>query len=278
MNEIQINHLQRLAAQARLLAVKTVINAGLGHLGGSLSSMDIMTVLYFEILNLSKDNLNDPDRDRFILSKGHSSSGLYSVLALKGIIDESLLQTFRQNGSMLAGHPEPVIPGIEHGTGSLGHGLSVGLGMALAAKIDSKSYKTYVLLGDGELQEGQVWEAAMCAAHYKLDNLTAIVDRNRLQIDGNTEDIIALENLSKKWESFGWCVKTIDGHAIPEIVSALHSTPFSKDLPSLIIANTIKGKGVDFMENSVKWHGGAPKGQEAESAVKQLETTLNMLA
>jgi transketolase len=266
--------LRYIAAKARHLAVKTVIGSGLGHLGGSLSSIDILTVLYFNVLNISKDNLLDPDRDRFILSKGHASIGLYSIFTLKGFISEELLSTFRKNGSILSGHPDPGIPGVEHGTGSLGHGLSVGLGMALAAKINKQEYNTYVLLGDGELQEGQVWEAAMCAKQYKLDNLTAIVDRNRLQIDGLTEEIIGLENLKLKWKAFGWKVKTVNGHSISQLVNALKHSPQHNGIPTVIIAHTIKGKGVNYMENQVKWHGGAPKGEEADQALKQLEKQL----
>lgn len=276
-NPNKIAYLNKISAEARYLAMESVINSGLGHLGGSLSSMDILTVLYFYILNISKDNLSSPDRDRFILSKGHSSIGLYSVLALKGILDKSLLSTFRKDGSILSGHPEPGIPGVEHGTGSLGHGLSVGVGMALAAKIDRKSYKTFVIVGDGESQEGQIWEAAMSGAHYNLDNLTVIVDRNMLQIDGSTEKIMKLGNLKAKWEAFGWAAKTVDGHSISEIINTMHKLPFEPNKPSVIIANTVKGKGVDFMENQAKWHGGAPKGAEAESALKQLKENLERL-
>lgn len=277
MQGTEITRLKYHAAQARYLAVKTVIGSGLGHLGGSLSALDILTVLFFDVLNLSKENLHDPNRDRFILSKGHASVGLYSIFTLKGFMTEALLSTFRKNGSILSGHPEPGIPGVEHGTGSLGHGLSVGLGMALAAKIDKRNYKTFVLLGDGELQEGQIWEAAMCATHYKLDNLIAIVDRNWLQIDGFTEEILGLENLELKWYAFGWKVKSIDGHSMEEIQLALKSTPFEQGVPTVIIANTIKGKGVDFMENQVKWHGGAPKGDDAIRALEQLDAKLKEL-
>ena len=270
----EISELKYLAAKARYLAVKTVIGSGLGHLGGSLSSLDILTVLYFNVLNISKDDLSDPDRDRFILSKGHASVGLYSIFTLKGFINEELLATFRKNGSMLSGHPEPGIPGVEHGTGSLGHGLSVGLGMALAAKINKQEYRTFVLLGDGELQDGQVWEAAMCASHYKLDNMVAIVDRNKLQIDGATEEIIGLENLKLKWKAFGWNVITVDGHSISQLVNVFKQSQNQNVKPTVIIARTTKGKGVNYMENQVKWHGGAPKGEEATDALMQLEKQL----
>lgn len=275
INEKEVTKLEKIAAEARLLAVQTAINSGLGHLGGSLSCIDILTVLYFRTLNISLELLEDSIRDRFILSKGHASVGLYSILTLKGIIDESLLSTFRRNGSILAGHPEPGIPGIEHGTGSLGHGLSVGIGMALAAKMDKKPYKTYVILGDGELQEGSIWEAALSAAHHKLDNLIAIVDRNKLQIDGNTEDILRLGNLNEKWASFGWSVRTINGHSMVELIDTLDSISFEDKKPSLIIANTVKGQGVSFMENSVKWHGGAPQGDEALLAIKELSSFIS---
>ncbi len=270
----RISILKKIASEARYLAVKSVINSGVGHLGGSLSCIDILTVLYFDILNISKSNLNDPNRNRFILSKGHSSIGLYSVLALKGIIDTALLSTFRMDGSILSGHPEAGIPGIEHGTGSLGQGLSVGVGMALAAKIDKKSFMTFVLLGDGELQEGQVWEAAMAGAHYKLDNLVAIVDRNRLQIDGLTDKIMNLGDIKAKWQSFGWILRSVDGHSFLDLLMTIHSIPFGNKKPIVIIADTIKGKGVSFMENQVKWHGGAPKGREAENALKQLKENI----
>lgn len=259
--------LERLSAEARRAMVDSLVCAGCGHPGGAFSSVDVMTVLFFNILKIDPSNPKWDKRDRFILSKGHSSVALYSVMHLRGFFDRETLLTFRQDGSILGGHPDMhKVPGVEMSTGSLGHGLSVGTGLALAARLDKKGYRTFVLLGDGETQEGSIWEAAMSASHYKLDNLTAIVDRNMIQIDGFTEDVMSLEPYSEKWKAFGWAVREIDGHNIPEIMETLKTVPFEKGKPSLVIANTVKGKGVSFMENKPEWHGKALKDEHADMA------------
>jgi transketolase len=247
--------------------VESLIAAGCGHPGGAFSSIDVMIALYFEILRDNPRNPKWDERDYFILSKGHSSVGLYSVLALRGFFDKKILTTFRQDNSILCGHPDMhKVPGVEMSTGSLGHGLSVGVGLAIAAKMNNKNCKIYVLMGDGETQEGSIWEAAMSASHYKLDNLIGIVDRNRIQIDGFTEDVMSLEPYKAKWEAFGWEVQEIDGNNMNEIVSTLSSGPFKPGKPSLILSNTIKGKGISFMENKAEWHGKALKGKYADQA------------
>lgn len=267
--------LEHKAKEARKALIETLVTCGAGHPGGALSSLDIMTALYFEVMNIDPQNPGWEDRDRFVLSKGHSSIGLYTMLYLKGYIDKPTLLTFRQNGSKLSGHPDMrKVPGVEMSTGSLGHGLSAGAGMALAGKMDKKNYRVYVIVGDGESQEGSIWEAIMFAGHYKLDNLTVILDRNRIQIDGFTEKVMSLEPFADKWEAFGWEVREIDGHSMQEIVEALRSVPFSEGKPSVIIANTTKGKGVSFMENTNAWHGGAPKGDQAELALHEVTEAL----
>lgn len=266
------------SALTRRLIIETLIEANCGHPGGALSSVELMVALFFQILNIKPQNPNWDGRDRFVLSKGHSSIGLYSVMHLRGFFDKDILFTFRQDNSCLGGHPDMrKLPGIEISTGALGHGLSVGVGISIAGKLDKRKYKVYVLMGDGETQEGSIWEAAMSASHYKLDNLVGIVDRNRFQIDGNTEDIISLEPYRKKWESFGWKVQEINGHDFPEIIGCLEKIPFKKGHPSLIIANTIKGKGVSFMENTHEWHGGAPTGVLAQKALQEVTESLEQI-
>ena len=263
----RLEKLQQLAGYGRYLIIETIIKAGVGHPGGSLSSIDVITALFFDIMNIDPHKPKWDGRDRFILSKGHSCIGLYSILYMKGFITYNELLTFRQNGSNLGGHLDlHKTPGVEMSTGSLGHGLSVGVGKALAGKIDKKEFKVFVMMGDGETQEGSIWEAAMSAAHYKLDNLVGIVDRNMIQIDGFTEDIMSLEPYKSKWDAFGWIVKEIDGHNMSNIVNTLEELPLEKGKPSLIISNTIKGKGISFMENTEKWHGGAPTGELAKRA------------
>jgi transketolase len=278
MDNKRTKELRKISNQARQLMVEMLIAAGCGHPGGAMSSVDVMTALYFEIMKLDPEKPNWQARDRFILSKGHSSVGLYAVMHLRGFFDQKTLLTFRQNKSCLGGHPDMhKVPGVEMSTGSLGHGLSVGVGLALAAKMDKQDHRTYVLMGDGETQEGSIWEAAMSAAHYKLDNLIGIVDRNMIQIDGCTEDVMALEPYQAKWESFGWDVKEIDGHNIEEIVKTLKRAPFKSGRPSLIISNTVKGKGISFMENTHKWHGGGLKGEDAEVARREAALLLEEL-
>ena len=264
-----INKLVNISNYGRYLIIKTLIDSGLGHPGGSLSAIDMLTALYFEVMEIDASDPNSPDRDRFILSKGHSSIGMCSILWMKGFISEEELKTFRKNDSRLWGHMDVKTPGVEMSTGSLGHGFAVGAGKALAAKIDNKSYKTYVMMGDGETQEGSIWETAMAATNYKLDNLVGIVDRNKIQQCGFTEDVMALEPYKDKWEAFGWRVIEIDGHDMEQILKAL-KTPPSKNQPTLILSNTVKGKGISFMENDNNWHGGGAIGKYSEEAMQEV--------
>lgn len=271
----KVKKLQSFAGKARFLMVETLIRAGCGHPGWAFSCIDILTALYFAILKIKPRDPYWQGRDRFILSKGHSSVALYTVLHLRGFINRATLLTFRQDNSKLCGHPDMhKVPGVEMSTGSLGHGLSVGVGLALAAKIDKRKHRIFVLMGDGETQEGSIWEAAMSASHYKLDNLIGIVDRNKIQIDGFTEDIMALEPYRRKWESFGWQVKEIDGHNMQEIISVFKNSPFKKNKPSLVIAKTIKGKGISFMENNYQWHGKSLKDDYAAIARREVRKYL----
>jgi len=272
---VTIQELEHKAAEARKLIIETVIAAGVGHAGGSLSSAEVMTALYFDVMKMDPANPHWADRDRFVLSKGHSSAGLYSHLHMKGLMSREQLLTFRQNGSMLSGHPDMrKVPFVEMSTGSLGQGMAAGIGMAIAGKLDRKDYRVFVMIGDGESQEGAIWEGALCAPRYKLDNLTVILDRNRIQIDGFTEDIMPLEPIADKWRAFGWEVRDIDGHSMAEVVSTLRSVPFASGKPSFVIARTVKGKGVSFMEDNYVWHGGAPKGDLAEQAMREVTAAL----
>ncbi len=251
--------------------INMIGKAGEGHPGGSLSAVEIVTTLYFQIMRLNPQDPSWPCRDRFILSKGHASALLYAVLAERGYFPVEELTNFRQPWSKLSGHPDMhKIPGVDMTTGSLGQGLSVANGIAIAGKYDGLDYRVYTLLGDGEVQEGQVWEAAMSASHFKLDNLTAFIDRNGLQIDGATEDVMRVEPLGDKWRSFGWHVIAIDGHDIVQIKQAVAEAIEIKGKPTMIIAKTIKGKGVSFMEGKVEWHGKAPSGELLTQAKKEL--------
>jgi len=246
--------------------------AGSGHPGGSLSAADIVTALYFKIMRHNPQNPQWSGRDRFILSKGHAAPILYAALAESGYFPVEELATLRKLGSRLQGHADRnLTPGVEMSSGSLGMGLSFGIGVALAARLDYRDYCTYVLLSDGECEEGQTWEAALSAAQFKLDNLVAIVDCNRMQLSGWTRDIMTLEPLNRKWQAFGWYTIDIDGHDFNQILAALQEAQKIKTKPTVIIAHTIKGKGVSFMENNVKFHGKAPTPEEAERALKELE-------
>ena len=263
--------LNEISKNIRKEIVKLVYEAGSGHPGGSLSIADIITVLYFEEMNINKDNFKDSNRDRFVLSKGHSAPAIYATLKEKGILQESDMKNFRKLNGTLQGHPDmKKIPGIDMTTGSLGQGISSSVGMALAGKLDKKDYRVYCILGDGEIEEGQVWEATMSASQYKLDNLCIIVDNNNLQIDGAITDIMSSYPIDKKFESFGFFVINIDGHNFEEIENAFKKARNIKDKPTAIIAKTIKGKGVSYMENQVKWHGMAPNKEQYEQALKEL--------
>ena len=266
-----ISFLKEKAKEIRKSIVSMITEAKSGHPGGSLSATDILTALYFSEMNVDPANPKMEGRDRFVLSKGHAAPAIYATLAEKGYFSKDELMTLRKFGSRLQGHPDmKKLPGIEISTGSLGQGLSVANGMALNAKIFNENYRTYVVLGDGEIQEGQIWEAAMTAAHYKLDNLCAFLDSNNLQIDGNVSEIMGVEPLDKKWEAFGWNVIKIDGHDFEQILSALAKAREYKGKPTMIIAKTIKGKGVSFMENVCGFHGVAPTLEELERALAEL--------
>jgi len=267
----KILKLKKTANRIRKLIIRMLTKSASGHPGGSLSSTDIMTCLFFEVMRCDPQNPKWPDRDRFHLSKGHCCPALYAVLAEKGYFDKEHLWTLRKLGSLLQGHPDRRTPGIEVASGSLGQGLSVASGMALAGKLDKKDYRVYCLTGDGELQEGNIWEAAMSAAHFKLDNLCAIVDLNRFQIDGRTEEIMNLEPLVNKWESFGWHVIQCDGHNIAELMAAFEKAGTVKLKPTVILADTVKGKGVSFMEHVKDFHGRAPTEEEEKIALHELE-------
>lgn len=269
-SERQIKELVDKAKQIRRLIVQMLAKAGSGHPGGSLSATDLITALYFSVLRHNPKDPKDPKRDRFHMSKGHCCPLWYAVLAESGYFPQEKLMTLRKLGSMLQGHPDRRTPGVEVASGSLGQGLSVGLGMSLAAKIDKLDYRVYVLLGDGESQEGNIWEAAMAAAHFKRDNLCAMLDYNGFQIDGKIKDIMNLEPLIAKWQAFGWHTIEIDGHNMKEILSAYDEAKTIKGKPTIIIAHTIKGKGVSFMENVLDFHGRAPTKEEAEKALKEL--------
>jgi len=264
-------YFEDLAADLRVDVIKEVFKAGSGHPGGSLSAADIMTALYFNEMNIDPDNPDMPERDKFVLSKGHAAPILYAALANKGFFPKEELASLRKLGSILQGHPNMhKVPGVEMSTGSLGQGFSVSVGMALANKMDKNPGRVYVLLGDGELQEGIVWEAAMAAAHYGLSNMCAIVDNNGLQIDGNNDDVMRVQPIDEKFKAFGWNVQVIDGHDFDQIFQALENARAEKGKPSVIVAKTIKGKGVSFMEDKAGWHGKAPSEEEAQKAVAEL--------
>lgn len=272
-----ISSLEEKAKEIRKSIISMLREAGSGHPGGSLSAADIMSVLYFHEMKIDPVDPQKHERDRFVLSKGHAAPVLYAALAEKGFIAKEDLLSLRKIGSKLQGHPDMrKVPGVEISTGSLGQGLSAANGMALAGKIDGASYRVYALIGDGECEEGQIWEAAMFAAHYKLDNLVAFLDHNGLQIDGRISDVMSPEPLDEKWRAFGWDVQVINGHSIPDIISALNHARETKGKPSMIVANTIKGKGVSFMEDAVGWHGVAPKPEEAERALAELDQRRSM--
>jgi transketolase len=267
-----IPFLRKQAKLVRVEILKMLTLAGSGHTGGSLSAADIVTALYFSKMRYKPDDPGWKERDRFILSKGHAAPLLYAVLAMAGYFDRSMLKTLRKLGSPLQGHPcSRVLPGVEISTGSLGQGLSVSNGIAIGLKMDNLSSRVYCLLGDGEIQEGQVWEAAMTAAHYKLDNLCAIIDLNGLQIDGPVSKVKAIEPVASKWSAFGWNVIDIDGHDMKEILEALDEAETVKGKPSIILAHTIKGKGVSFFEGKVEYHGISPTPEELEKALKEME-------
>lgn len=278
MDKQKILAYKKTATKIRKHIIEEVHAASSGHPGGSLSCTDILTVLYFHEMRVDVNNPKWPDRDRFVLSKGHCAPALYGTLAEKGFFPVEDLKGFRSIGSYLQGHPSlKDVPGVDMSTGSLGQGISAAVGMALAGKLDKKDYRVYTILGDGESEEGQVWEAAMAAAHYKLDNLTAFLDHNGLQIDGKITDVMSPESLPEKFKAFGWNVITINGHDHEQIIEAIDAAKKVKDKPTMIVAETIKGKGVSFMENQAGWHGTAPNKEQRDQAIAELDEYLAKL-
>lgn len=274
---MEINELKRLASERRADALKMIHDAKTGHTGGALSVMDILTCLYYDVMNVRPEEPGYPDRDRFLLSKGHSTEGYYAILADKGFFPKAWLAGFSAPGSPLIGHPNNKVPGVEVCTGALGHGLPVGVGTALGAKRTGKLYRTYVVMGDGEQAEGSVWEAAMAAAHYKLDNLYAVVDRNGLQISGTTEEVMALDDLMEKWRAFGWDVETIDGNDM-EALRAYFTSPRPEGKPHMLIARTVKGKGLPCAEGKANWHHKVPSDEELLEGYKALNVKERVFA
>ena len=264
--------LSLLGAQARRSALEMVYRATSGHLGGSMSLCEILSVLYFDTMRIDPAKPDDPDRDRFVLSKGHCTPALYSVLAMRGFFPREMLSTFRSIDGHLSGHAEMRhVPGVDMSTGSLGQGISAAVGMALAGQVDKKDYRVYAVLGDGELEEGQVWEAAMAAGNYHLDNLCVFVDNNNIQIDGTLEEIMSPYPIDKKFEAFNWHVECCDGHDVTAIAAALENAKAARGKPTVIIARTVKGKGVSFMENNKEWHGNDPDKEQYEKAAAELD-------
>ncbi len=264
-------NLKKKAFELRKDVVEMIYRAKTGHIGGDLSVMEILVDLYYKQMNVSPENFKNPDRDRFVMSKGHSVEALYSVLADRGFFPKEKLETFAQFGSEFIGHPTNKVNGIEMNTGSLGHGLAVGVGMALAAKMDKRPSRVYVVMGDGELAEGSVWEAAMAGSHYKLDNLTAFVDRNHLQISGTTEQVMNQKSQEQRWAAFGWNVISVPGNDLDAIDGAVEIAKRVKDKPTVIVAHTTKGFGVSFIENQVGWHHHVPNDEEYAAALKELD-------
>lgn len=270
--------LMKIACKIRMGIIEGTFHAKSGHPGGSLSIAEDLSYLYWREMNVDPKNPKMASRDRLVLSKGHTAPALYAALALKGFFPESEIKNLRHIGSMLQGHPDMKhIPGVDMSTGSLGQGISAACGMALSAKISGDSYRTYAILGDGEIEEGQVWEAAMFAAHYKLDNLVAVVDNNNLQIDGTVDEVMSPYPIPEKFAAFGWHVITIDAHNFDEIEKAFEEAKTVKGKPTVIVQKSVKGKGVSFMENQVGWHGSAPNAEQYEAALKELRDTLNAL-
>lgn len=270
---LEDRQLARKSLQYRRDVLRYIKNAGAGHTGGSLSCVDILNVLYNRILRVSPETFSSPTRDRYVQSKGHSVEALFVVLADQGFYDATELETLCHYGSHFVGHPTRKVPGVEQNTGALGHGLSICTGMALGGRMDGADFRVFTLLGDGELAEGSNWEAAMAAAHYGLDNLTAIVDRNTLQITGRTKDVMNSEPLAEKFAAFGWAVRAVDGHDFAALTDAL-ATPLEAGRPGVVIANTTKGKGVSFMEDVGSWHHGVPNDEEYELAISEIDAAL----
>ncbi len=278
MDETRIRELKCIATRIRKHIVEGTYRAGCGHPGGALSCADLLAALYFAIMKVDPGRPDWEDRDRFVLSKGHAAPALYGVLAEKGFFPVEEIQRLRQVDSFLQGHPDmKSVPGVDMSTGSLGQGISAAVGMALAGRLDRKGYRVYVVLGDGELEEGQVWEAAMCAAHYKLDNLTAFIDHNGLQIDGPITEVMSPLPIDEKFRAFGWEVLTTDGHDFSQIVDVVDRAKAARGKPTAIILETIKGKGLSYMENKVEWHGMAPDEELRDRGIEELDAVLASL-
>lgn len=274
---MQIGKLELQSEKNRKRLLEVVYKAKAGHIGGDLSCLNVLTVLYFDIMNVDPNHPKDSHRDRFVMSKGHCVEALYVTLESVGFISNETMDTLGHFGSVLSGHPTIEIPGIEVNSGALGHGLSIGVGMAIAAKMNKETYKTFVLMGDGEQGEGSIYEAAMAANQYKLDNLVAIIDRNGLQISGTTEEVMSLESIHKRWEALGWDVKEMNGDNIQDIVNVFQSIDYSNCQPHLIISHTTKGKGVSYMEGVAKWHHGVPSAEQYEKAIQEISDRIVVL-
>lgn len=278
MEQKRITELSIIANRVRKNALTAVYSAKSGHPGGSLSVADLLTLLYFEVMHIDPKKPKDPDRDRFVLSKGHTAPALYGTLAERGYFPVEDVKTFRHIGSYLQGHPDMKhVPGVDMSTGSLGQGVSAAGGMALAAKLDKKDYRVYAVLGDGELEEGQVWEQAMFAAHYKLDNLTIFIDFNGLQIDGDIRAVMNPTPIDKKFEAFGWHVVSADAHDFESLLAAVMEAKNTKGQPTAVVMRSIKGKNVSFMENNAAWHGAAPNQEQYEQAISELDAKIKEL-
>jgi transketolase len=269
-----LNNVREKAREMRIRMVRMVECARSGHLAPAMGCADIVASLFFNIMNFTPENVKDGDRDRFVLSGGHKALALYAALSLKGFFQEEVLYSYCKFNSTLGGHPDASkVPGVEISTGSLGHGIPIGAGIALSGKLKNKDFKVYVLMGDGELLEGSNWEAAFFASHYKLDNLIVIIDRNGLCADGTVKEVMDVEPLKEKWEAFGWTVKEVDGHNIKELMDTFKSIPSVQGKPTIVIANTVKGKGASFMENKYEWHNMVPSNEQFECAYKELQKT-----
>lgn len=269
--------LKLIAEKNRKRLLEVVFKAKAGHIGGDLSCLNVLTALYYNVLNIDSTQPKMTDRDRFVMSKGHCVEALYVTLEGKGFLKSEVMDTLGKYGSILSGHPTIEVPGIEVNTGALGHGLPIGVGMAIAAKMDKKDYKTYVLMGDGEQGEGSIYEAAMAGNQYKLDNLVAIIDRNTLQISGTTEQVMSLESINDRWSAFGWDVKEMNGDDMEDILKTFDSIDYNNGKPHLIISHTTKGRGVSFMEGIAKWHHGVPSAEQYEQAIKEISERIENL-
>ena len=273
-------NIQELTLQSELnrkRLMEIVYNAKAGHIGGDLSCLNVITALYFDIMQVFPEDPQNENRDRFVLRKGHCVEALYAVLEAKGFVAKELVDTLGHFGSPLAGHPTIEVPGIEVNSGALGHGLSIGVGMALAAKMDKKNWKTYVMMGDGEQGEGSIYEAAMAANQYHLDNLVAVIDRNHLQISGDTEDVMPIDSIRERWSAFGWDVISMNGDSMEDILKTFEAIDYTNGKPHLLISNTTKGKGVSFMEGIAKWHHGVLNEEQCREAVKEIEERIAQL-